>query len=348
MPYLNKYFLESSQNYPERIALKSHELSLTYRELALRVDRLAEELILQGLERGDRVLLLLQDKIDLLVALIAVMHAGGIAVPVRESFTAEAFDRAANDCHPLTAVSHRKQLIAFPALGDKMNCRVIFIEEIDLEAGETTAVAGDVHVQFGGASDRRSKQMNVTVADGALLLYDGSNGQAGGRLFTHKNLLHFTFHSDDGMPHGSECCELMLLPPSDVVAFSRIQSLLYAGGTAVLHNASPTPISFIQQILDEGCDAVTADVGLLMPLIKKTEALLVHFGGKLRRLELFGDSPSLQQKRKLIELFPKALIRFHYGSAEAPQSTILELPNDRRKLDTVGRPGGRVEISIRD
>jgi acyl-CoA synthetase (AMP-forming)/AMP-acid ligase II len=66
----------------EQVALVQGSRSLTYPALGNRVARLAAGLAGLGLERGDRVVLLMPNRPELAESLWAAFHGGFVAVPV--------------------------------------------------------------------------------------------------------------------------------------------------------------------------------------------------------------------------------------------------------------------------
>ena len=73
---------ETASRRPDQTALISAEASITYRQLADQVSRLAAGMINLGLAAGDRVAILLPNTTDFVTALLAANHAGLIAVPL--------------------------------------------------------------------------------------------------------------------------------------------------------------------------------------------------------------------------------------------------------------------------
>jgi benzoate-CoA ligase family protein len=70
-----------------RIALREGEVAWTFEQLAQNVGKLSAALRELKLNRGERVLVLMQDTIEMAVAILAVVHAGAVAVPVSELST---------------------------------------------------------------------------------------------------------------------------------------------------------------------------------------------------------------------------------------------------------------------
>ncbi|MCX5745428.1 MAG: benzoate-CoA ligase family protein [Proteobacteria bacterium] len=76
-------------NVGARVALREGERAWTYDELTDHVTRLSAGLRSLKLARGERVLVLMRDTLEAAAAILAVIHAGAVAVPVSELATAD-------------------------------------------------------------------------------------------------------------------------------------------------------------------------------------------------------------------------------------------------------------------
>ncbi|MGE0868772.1 MAG: benzoate-CoA ligase family protein [Kofleriaceae bacterium] len=72
-----------------RMALREGDRAWTYDELASRVAKLSAALRALKLQRGERVLILMRDTLEAAVAILGVIHAGAVAVPVSELATSD-------------------------------------------------------------------------------------------------------------------------------------------------------------------------------------------------------------------------------------------------------------------
>lgn len=68
----------------DAVALREGERAWTYRELADKVARLGGGLGALGLARGERVAVLMRDTLECAAAILGVIHAGAVAVPLSE------------------------------------------------------------------------------------------------------------------------------------------------------------------------------------------------------------------------------------------------------------------------
>jgi len=79
----------SAQRYPDKPALVFFDQQLSYRELLAQAERLAGHLQAQGVRAGDRVILLMQNCPQWIVAHYAILRANAVVVPVNPMNRAE-------------------------------------------------------------------------------------------------------------------------------------------------------------------------------------------------------------------------------------------------------------------
>src|SRR5678815_205441 len=74
-------FDRMAQSMPEQVAISCGETRITYHELQQRTDKLAQQLISAGARKGSIVAILLDNKVDAITSIIAVLKAGAVFVP---------------------------------------------------------------------------------------------------------------------------------------------------------------------------------------------------------------------------------------------------------------------------
>src|SRR3954468_4264666 len=72
----------SARLAPDRIAVVRGQQRATYREIEVAANRLAHALCQHGLEKGDRVAILLENSVEAVVAIFGTLKAGGAFVMV--------------------------------------------------------------------------------------------------------------------------------------------------------------------------------------------------------------------------------------------------------------------------
>ena len=70
-----------AQSMPDQVAISSGEIRISYRDLQRRTDKLAHLLLSGGAKKGNIVAILLDNKVDAITSILAVLKAGAVFVP---------------------------------------------------------------------------------------------------------------------------------------------------------------------------------------------------------------------------------------------------------------------------
>jgi hypothetical protein len=102
MPYpkektIHSLFEEQVEKDPHQVAVVFQEKQLTYKELNERANRLARVLRQRGVTPEDRVGLLMERSLDMIVGMLAVLKAGGAYLPIDPAYPAERIDYMLED-----------------------------------------------------------------------------------------------------------------------------------------------------------------------------------------------------------------------------------------------------------
>ncbi|MFD4990308.1 amino acid adenylation domain-containing protein, partial [Streptomyces sp. NPDC058374] len=205
---------------PEAVAVEDPAVSLTYRGLHERADRLAGLLRGRGVRRGDAVGVCLDRSAEQIVALLAVLRAGGVYVPVDPGYPAERIAYVLGDSAPqVLLVREAGRVPAGPAPAGG-------VLELDRLAAEEAP--GEV------------SRAAPAPADAAYMIYtSGSTGRPKGVVVPHAGLLGLAVAHIEalGLEPGSRV--LQYVSPSFDVAMADVLMTLTAGATLVLAAGQP-------------------------------------------------------------------------------------------------------------
>ena len=98
MILVQDFLQTSAARQPRKVALVCGERRFTYERLDGMVNRLANALIERGVRRGDRVGLYLDNSVESVVGLFAVLKAGGAFVAISRGVKPEKLLSILNDC----------------------------------------------------------------------------------------------------------------------------------------------------------------------------------------------------------------------------------------------------------
>jgi amino acid adenylation domain-containing protein len=178
---LQDLLTRQAQTRPEAIAIVDGSARLTFRELEESSNQLARLLQASGCRRGDRVCLLIPKSPAAIVAMLGILKADCLYVPLDTASPAPRLARILASCQPrcvLTTAATAtllQELRTDSPLQDRVNIGWMDLESVDLIAHD----AGPLAYQNG-------------TGDGAHILFtSGSTGHPKGVVITHSNVLHF-------------------------------------------------------------------------------------------------------------------------------------------------------------
>ncbi len=104
-------FLElSAARSPEKTALVCNGGSFNYAQLEARANRLAAGLTAGGVQRGDRVAIYLDNSVEAVISIFAILKAGGVFVVVNPTTKADKLSYILNDCRAAGLITDRTKL----------------------------------------------------------------------------------------------------------------------------------------------------------------------------------------------------------------------------------------------
>jgi len=166
-------FAEQVECTPAQVAVICGNERITYAELNERAEELAEELRRKGVGPEIVVGLLLERSVELVVALLGVLKAGGAYMPLDPAYPRERLRFMIEDAKPKVIVTQRSYASALPE-----STKVLVVDEAVSRKGAgfvSSFVPSPIH----GSSL-------------AYVIYtSGSTGQPKGTLITHSGLLNY-------------------------------------------------------------------------------------------------------------------------------------------------------------
>ncbi|MBD9358039.1 non-ribosomal peptide synthetase/type I polyketide synthase [Methylomonas albis] len=115
-------FETQAQATPDRIALSCGYQSLSYRQLAQRVSKLASALQMLGVGAEALVALCLERSLDMVIGLLAIMRAGGAYIPLDPGYPPERLAAVLDDARPLLLLTQQALEASLPASGARVIC----------------------------------------------------------------------------------------------------------------------------------------------------------------------------------------------------------------------------------
>jgi amino acid adenylation domain-containing protein len=160
---LHELLEEQAAATPDAVAVVFEDVSLTYAELNGRANELAHHLRSLGLSQEGRAGVLLERSSDLVVALLAVLKAGGACVPLDPSYPPERLKLLLEDSQACVVLTHQELAKGISESGAQVVCLDTFVKKERLQNLITSAGPANVaYVIYTSGSSGRPKGVMVT------------------------------------------------------------------------------------------------------------------------------------------------------------------------------------------
>jgi long-chain acyl-CoA synthetase len=265
---------------------------ISHRQLLERTRYVADGLIGRGIERGDRVGLLSENRLEWAVADYALFCTGALTVPVYPTLPANQVARIlAHAGARFLFVSGEEQLAkVIEVRAELPDLEQVFVfdgagERSDVTAFATLLEEGAARGQ--GENEFRLRAQQASPHDVATLIYtSGTTGDPKGVILTHQNLYSNVVASLTAFPVGGADVALSFLPLSHVLQ-RMVDYAFYSAGVTIAHVAS---IDDVGRAFRE----VKPTISVAVPRVyEKTYARILSVTGLKRRLVLWARRVAL-------------------------------------------------------
>jgi long-chain acyl-CoA synthetase len=324
---------------PDRIAFVDGERRIGYGEFWRQCQAFAATLRARGLHQGDRVAVLLPNRIEAAVAVYGCWLAGGIAVPLNAQARARDFEpwlRHSGASHLVHEAGNADVAAALSALDVPP-----VTWALQLHQPIPCPVADDPR------DPRVEETGKIQAALPALILYtSGTTGAPKGVTLSHGNLLANAQAVVDYLALGAGDSVLGLLPFYYAYGASVLHTHLLAGARMVLAPNLLFPHLLMELVAREritGLSGVPSTFALLLDRVELSGYDL----SSLRYLTQAGGAMSQVLTRRLRAALPGPKLFVMYGQTEAT-SRLTWLPPERLddKPGSVGIPLDGVSLRV--
>ncbi|MGS2806906.1 non-ribosomal peptide synthase/polyketide synthase [Nocardia sp. MW-W600-9] len=231
-------FASIAARHPHAVAVKAEGATLTYGELDAWSNRLARRLVGAGVGPETLVAVALPRTVELAIALLAVLKAGGGYLPIDPNYPADRIEYVLDDARPLCAIANAGTGLARDWFGGPV---------IDPAAENLTGFAAAPL----SADDRRAP---LVPANTAYVIYtSGSTGRPKGVVIPHANVLALLDNSERHFGFGPSDVWTMFHSYAFDFSVWELWGALLTGGSIVLvdYFTSRSPEQFRELLLAE-------------------------------------------------------------------------------------------------
>lgn len=353
---LVQHFLEkSAARLPEKTALISGNQRLTYQQINQQADQFARYLVDIGIMRQDRVIVFLDNSVEIIISLFGIVKAGAIFIVLNPTMKAKKLNYILNNSGARALITHtNKARVLKDALADAQELQHLVwcqgglatkIPQLNLQDSliETSVTWNSVFERTSTASLPR-----IIDLDLATIIYtSGSTGEPKGVMSAHYNVVAAATSITQYLENVEDDIILDALPLSFDYGLYQILMAFLFGGTVVLEKSFAYPYKIIETIIREkvtGFPIVPTMVAILLQMDDLSKFDL----SCLRYITNTAAALPVAYIRRLQALFPHVRIYSMYGLTECKRTLYLPPEELERRPDSVGIAMPNEEVFIVD
>lgn len=334
-------FTATLARHPDNEALVAGETRLTYRQLAAESERVAAGLSACGIEAGDRVGLLLGNRVEFVTTLIACLRIGAICVPLGTRLQTPEIAYILDHAGAALLVHEADLADRLPVAADVPKLRRRFSAGGDCTGSEPFA-----NLQKEGAIPATH---DPAEEDTAVILYtSGTTGRPKGAMLAHFNIVHSALHFQYCMGLTPADRSLLAVPASHVTGLIAIVVTAWQGGGAVImvpefKAREFLPLAAKEKLTHTIMVPAMYNLCLLQPDFDQYDLSSWRVGG-------YGGAPMPQATiAALAQKLPQLGLMNAYGATETTSPTTMMPPaKSATHSDSVGLEAPCAEVIVVD
>lgn len=324
----------NAKKFPHTIALKDSRRSFTYPQLNLRVNQLAHSLLSLGLDKGDKVAVLLENSIEIIEIYLATAKTGIVIVPINFRLVSGDVEYIVNNSDAKAMIVHDHFVSTVAPIRPNLNN---ISEDHYVVVGNAQPGYRQYDAMIAAAPDTEPIA-DVAPEDTWILIYtSGTTGKPKGVIRSHESHIAFYLINavDFGFNQHDVCLNVMPLCHINSTFFTFI--FTYIGASVYVHPAQSFRTEEILKVIEQ--EKIT-----FISLIPTHYNLILNASEDTSRFDrssikkLLCSSAPVRKRMKLaiMEFFPGVELYEGYGSTEAGIVTILKPEDQLRKLGSIG------------
>ncbi len=341
---LGEILARNARREPTRTALVFEDSSLTFAELDTRVNRLANALAERGVGRGDKVAVLMYNRLEVVESFFACQKLGACPVPVNFRLAPSELSYILENSDAVAILTDGE----LAALALQSSAAVAAIRFVATTGEAVPGAESYEELVAGGAPT--APDAEVDEDDLAFLMYtSGTTGRPKGAMLTHQNLVMNTVNWIIEMEAGPGDIWLSGLPLFHIGGVNGLLPFIYLAGTCIITPSTNFDPQESLRLLDLHKPTMCYFVPTQWQQICSLPGASQIDTSVLRRA-LWGASQAPPSTlRLLLDTFPSVGIVNAFGQTEMSSNTCFLKADDAvRKMGSVGLPAVNVEVRIVD
>jgi amino acid adenylation domain-containing protein len=329
MAYVLQQLLQNSAaRYPEKQAVCARGRSITYRELEERSNQLAHLLQQRGVRKGDRVGIYFPKGLESIIAMLGIVKAGAVYVPLDPQAPAQRIGYIISNCGICALITRSDKRQALDEVTLSLLSFTILIDEAPHSSNGASVIPWTMLAEYPAS---HAPQVTMTETDLAYILYtSGSTGRPKGVMLTHQNALTFVEWCAAKFQITSEDRLSNHAPLHFDLSVFDVYNTLEAGATLymITEDLALFPGRLAEFIGAEGITVWYSVPSALMLLLLHAD-LNADRLCKLRMILFAGEVFPMKYLRQLAEQLPHIELYNLYGPTETNVCTYYKVERER-------------------
>jgi acyl-CoA ligase (AMP-forming) (exosortase A-associated) len=339
---LHDLIATAARREPQAAALTQGGQTLDYASLHAQVAAFGHGLLELGLQRGERVAIYLEKRVETVVASFGAPAAGGVFVPLNPLLKPEQVGFILADCDVRVLVTSAQRLAL---LADTLPQCPALRHVIVTDGAQAPWPGGPAITTWADAlsAPARAGHRVIDTDVTAILYTSGSTGRPKGVVLSHRNMVAGAKSVASYLGNHAGDTLLAALPLSFDAGFSQLTTAFHAGARVVLLNYL-LPRDVLRALERERVTGLTAVPPLYIQL-----AQLEWPAGLDEHLRYFANTGGRMPRETLQALrqrVPRTQPFLMYGLTEAFRSTYLPPEEVDRRPDSIGKAIPNAEILV--
>jgi len=342
---LGAAFARSARKFPNKVAVKDDDGSLTYAELNGRVNRWSHAIKGLGFDKGLHVATLSNNCIPLMEVYLGNLKSGIVTVPLDSRGTLDdiSYEAGTSDCEALIFHSD------FSGQAEDLRSRLPMIKTFVCMGGNAPGFAQDYEELIRNGTDEEPPEDLVEEDEAFVLFTGGTTGRPKGAILTHKsllwNIISVTTENQSPTPEDRIYYPMQMYHSA---ALSRFLAYMYAGGTFI-GSKTFEPDEYLDVVERERTTFIVGNPTIFRMLLEANKKRQRDTSSMKRWLYAQGFlHPDLKEEVEKY-LWPEGELYGSYALTEAsPAVTVLKPWDKPREWGSVGRPYMCTEVRIVD
>lgn len=347
---LETFLEQSASRFPEKTFLVCGSDRWSFAEMDAAANRLAHGLLAEGVERGDRVAVYLENSSEAVVAIFAILKAGAVFLMVNPTTKADKLKYVLNNSRAKALIAPARKIGRHNDLWQQTPhlARLVATGQ----AVEALPAGGPDCVGFQELLDRHAAATNappkraIDVDLAALIYTSGSTGNPKGVMLTHLNMVSAATSITTYLENTPVDIVLNVLPLAFDYGLYQVLMAARFGGTVVLERSFAYPEAVLRRVVAE---RVTG-----LPLVPTMSAILLGMDltrydwSHLRYITNTAAALPTEHITRLRRLLPHARLYSMYGLTECKRVSYLPPEELDRRPNSVGRGMPNEEVYVVD